>query len=94
MKKLLPNLSVPRFEFGKNWESYSNLVDEERLSAAVTRLSHMLKMHDLHGKSFLDIGCGSGLHALAALRMGAEKVLAIDLDATSVKTTQKIINNS
>jgi 2-polyprenyl-6-hydroxyphenyl methylase/3-demethylubiquinone-9 3-methyltransferase len=51
----------------------------------------MLGTTDLSDKSFLDIGCGSGLHSLAALKMGAARVLAIDVDPTSVKTTHNLI---
>jgi SAM-dependent methyltransferase len=39
---------------------------------------------------FLDIGCGSGLHALAAWRAGAEQVLAFDYDPDSVTTTRRL----
>lgn len=82
----------PRFDFGENWESYSTLVDESRLQSAVKRLAQMLGMKNLSNKTFLDIGCGSGLHSLAALKMGAAKVLAIDVDPISVKTTHSLIN--
>ena len=34
----------------------------------------------LAGKVFLDIGCGSGIHSLAALRLGAERVISFDYD--------------
>ncbi|MCA3275110.1 MAG: class I SAM-dependent methyltransferase [Methylobacterium sp.] len=39
----------------------------------------------------LDIGCGSGLHSLAALRLGAARVHAIDLDRLSVETTRDLL---
>lgn len=80
-----------RFAFGKNWESYSHLVDEPRVAAAVARLSQMLATDSLAGRSFLDIGCGSGLHALAALKLGAERVKAVDLDPDSVATTRAVL---
>ena len=80
-----------RFEFGKNWESYSHLVDAPRIDSAVSRLSQMLAMNSLAGKTFIDIGCGSGVHALAALKLGAELVKAIDLDRNSVETTRVLL---
>jgi len=33
---------------------------------------------DLAGKTVLDIGCGSGVYAIEALRRGAERVVALD----------------
>src|SRR5262245_49739774 len=78
------------FEFGKNWESYSNLISDEQVAEAVAGLRR-LAGGDLSGKRFLDIGCGSGLHALAALRLGASEVVAIDIDGNSVATTRKVL---
>jgi len=43
------------------------------------------------GKRFLDIGCGSGLHSLAALRLGAGEVVALDIDPDSVATTRELL---
>ncbi|MBI4618250.1 MAG: class I SAM-dependent methyltransferase [Planctomycetes bacterium] len=39
------------------------------------------------GKTFLDIGCGSGLFSLAAHRLGAARVLSIDVDPDSVRSS-------
>ena len=50
----------------------------------------MLRLEALNGRSFLDIGCGSGLHSLAALRAGAAKVVGFDYDANSVATSLKV----
>src|SRR5689334_19442056 len=85
------DLSKDRFEFGKNWESFSHLVDDERLSNAKQRLTAFLGLPDLSGRTFFDIGCGSGLHALAALTLGAKQVTAIDIDPYSVSTTQAVL---
>jgi ribosomal protein L11 methyltransferase len=35
---------------------------------------------DLSGKSLLDYGCGSGILGVAALKLGAARVLAVDVD--------------
>ncbi|MCL6618300.1 MAG: class I SAM-dependent methyltransferase [Thermomonas hydrothermalis] len=46
----------------------------------------------LDGKRFLDIGSGSGFHSLAALRLGAREVVAVDIDADSVATTHAVLS--
>lgn len=78
------------FQFGKNWESYARLVSDSQVELAITGLSRLVG-GDLKGKRFLDIGCGSGLHSLAALRLGAEEVMALDIDPTSVATTRLLL---
>jgi predicted RNA methylase len=78
------------FAFGKNWESYARLVREEQVLEAAASLRR-LAAGDLVGKRFLDIGCGSGLHSLAALRLGAREVVAVDIDPDSVATTRALL---
>src|SRR5215831_20120691 len=78
------------FPFGKNWESYASLVTDSQVEQAVTGLSRLVG-GDLKGKRFLDIGSGSGLHSLAALRLGAEEVVALDIDPASVATTRRLL---
>lgn len=41
----------------------------------------------------MDIGCGSGLHTLAAIQLGAETVSAFDIDPQNVETTKRLISN-
>jgi 2-polyprenyl-6-hydroxyphenyl methylase/3-demethylubiquinone-9 3-methyltransferase len=81
-----------RFEFGQNWQSFARLVDAERLRSAEDELARMLGTRDLRGHSFLDVGCGSGLHAVAAHRLGANEVVAIDLDPASVATARELLS--
>jgi 2-polyprenyl-3-methyl-5-hydroxy-6-metoxy-1,4-benzoquinol methylase len=78
------------FAFGKNWASYARLVNEAEIEEAVAGL-RKLAGNDLSGKRFLDIGCGSGLHSLAALRLGAREVVALDIDPDSVATTREVL---
>lgn len=77
-----------RFQFGKNWLDYLATVDEDRIQQAVARLREALG--DLTGKSFLDAGCGSGIHSLAAVRLGASRVHSFDFDQQSVDCTREI----
>lgn len=78
------------FAFGKNWASYSELISESKIAEAEAWLKRLLG-DAIVGKRFLDIGCGSGLHSLAALRLGAAEVVGIDLDPHSVATTRKLL---
>jgi hypothetical protein len=58
------------FEFGTNWRDYAKTVDKTRIDSAVAGLKKLFP-DGLAGKTFLDIGCGSGLHSLAALLLDA-----------------------
>lgn len=44
--------------------------------------------------SVLDIGCGSGILGIACSKLGAEKVLSLDLDPVSVKVTEENARNN
>ena len=76
-----------RFEFGKNWKAYLTNLTEVKIEIARQSLIEMLECNDLTGKTFLDIGSGSGLFSLAAAKLGA-KVYSFDFDPNSVKCTQ------
>ena len=75
-----------RFAFGRNWGKFSRFINEERIVAAVENLRRLIDEEGLEGKRFLDIGCGSGLSSLAAVRLGAV-VYAFDYDPDSVTTS-------
>ena len=45
-----------------------------------------LEKHVTEGTTVLDIGCGSGILSIAALLLGAEKAVGVDIDALAVKT--------
>ncbi len=78
-----------RFEFGKNWSRFLALLDEQRISEAEESLKHMLGVENLKGRSFVDVGSGSGLFSLAARRLGA-RVHSFDYDPNSVRCTVEL----
>ena len=80
-----------RFEFGKNWSAFLAVLDDERIATAERSLKEMLEVETLVGKSFLDIGSGSGLFSLVARRLGA-KVHSFDFDSSSFACTQELRN--
>jgi 2-polyprenyl-6-hydroxyphenyl methylase/3-demethylubiquinone-9 3-methyltransferase len=80
------------FEFGENWLDYLRHVDEAAIAEAERGLLKLLPAEAVSGSRFLDIGCGSGLHALVAVRLGAAELVAIDIDPNSVKATTSLLN--
>ena len=81
-----------RFGFGRNWQRFLLALDEERIRAAEFSLREMLQVPDLSGKSFVDVGSGSGLFSLAAIRMRAKRVHSFDYDPQSVACTRHLKN--
>ncbi|TXF13346.1 class I SAM-dependent methyltransferase [Pelomicrobium methylotrophicum] len=80
------------FAFGRNWAEYAAKITEAEVREAEAGLSRLLGGERLDGKRFLDIGSGSGVHSLAALRLGAREVVAVDIDADSVATTRAVLS--
>lgn len=81
--------SGERFEFGKNWSRFLSVLNDERIVQAETSLKNFLEVENLQGRSFLDIGSGSGLFSLAARRLGA-RVHSFDFDPNSVACTAEL----
>ena len=78
-----------RFEFGKNWAQFLANLDERQILYAELSLKKMLSIVDLSGKTFVDVGSGSGLFSLAARRLGA-RVHSFDFDPNSVACTAQL----
>ncbi|HAT8831546.1 TPA: 50S ribosomal protein L11 methyltransferase [Legionella pneumophila] len=47
-----------------------------------------LEQTDLKNKSIIDYGCGSGILSLAAIKLGAKHVYAVDIDNQALQATQ------
>lgn len=50
--------------------------------------------NDIAGKTVIDYGCGSGILALAALKLGATSANAIDIDPQALATTRANAENN
>ena len=75
-----------RFAFGRNWKSFlTHHADSVTLDRAERSLSEMLGIENIRGRTFCDVGCGSGLFSLAAASLGSSRVVSFDRDAESVE---------
>lgn len=73
------------FSFGKNWKDFLATLTQERIEEAKKSLVNFLGGKDkILGKTFVDIGCGSGLFSLAAYLLGASRIVSIDVDDFSI----------
>jgi 2-polyprenyl-3-methyl-5-hydroxy-6-metoxy-1,4-benzoquinol methylase len=87
-----PRVAAPddAFGFGRNWQDYvaEHLTPErERIARDSVR---DLVGEDLTGRSFLDVGSGSGLFSLAAHELGAAPIVSVDVDPDSVASTRAL----
>lgn len=76
-----------RFAFGDNWQRFLASLTQEKIDLARTSLTDWLG--DISGKTFIDIGSGSGLSSLAAHQLGA-RVTSFDYDPQSVACTLEL----
>ncbi len=82
------------FAFGENWESFRRVLNDKRIEAAEAGLKKLFPNDEMRGARVLDIGCGSGLSSLAALRLGAARVEAVDIDPKSVAATREMLTSN
>jgi len=47
----------------------------------------MLEKHLNPGEDIIDVGCGSGILSIAALKLGARHALAVDIDELAIRST-------
>lgn len=79
------------FAFGKNWDRFvTRALSDERIAISRRHILDFLGRADLRGKSFIDVGCGSGLSSRAALDAGAERITGFDRDPDSVRAAERV----
>jgi SAM-dependent methyltransferase len=78
-----------RFAFGENWQRFLSVLDHDRIHEAEKSLQDFLDLDSFAGRTFLDIGSGSGLFSLAARRLDAT-VVSFDNDPQSVACTDEL----
>jgi SAM-dependent methyltransferase len=81
---------MDRFAFGENWTEFAKRLRPEDYAAAKESLRQLIP--DLEGRTFLDIGSGSGLFSAAASALGARKVVGFDLDPQAVTAAKSLIH--
>ena len=79
-----------RFRFGRNWRHFLSVLNDTRIRSAEASLRELLGVSSLEGRTFLDIGSGSGLFSLAAMRLGAARVSSFDYDNDSVECAREL----
>lgn len=84
-KELYEEIYKTRFSFGKNWRDYLKVLDEKKIETAKLSLIKFTELNNFKEKSFIDIGCGSGLFSLCACLLNAKKVVSVDVDEESVE---------
>lgn len=84
-----------------SWEEYSEVDGEIVIDidpgmafgtgthASTAMCLKILEKQNVDGQDILDIGSGSGILSIAAAKLGAKSVTAIDIDPVCVKTTKE-----
>ena len=83
-----------RFDFGKNWLSYLNSINEDSVSRAKDNIKLWIGDEDISDKRIIDIGCGSGIHSYSFIKLGAKEVVSFDFDINSVKATSLLFEKA
>jgi 2-polyprenyl-6-hydroxyphenyl methylase/3-demethylubiquinone-9 3-methyltransferase len=78
-----------RFAFGDNWLDFARDLSAGQIAEAEKSLRTLLRLDNLAGLRFIDVGSGSGLFSLAARRLGA-RVHSFDFDQSSVLCTRRL----
>jgi 2-polyprenyl-6-hydroxyphenyl methylase/3-demethylubiquinone-9 3-methyltransferase len=82
---------MDKFAFGENWQKFAGRLTPAAYLSAKNSLRQLVG--DLTGKTFLDVGCGSGLFSIAASALGAKKIVAFDVDPQCIATAKSLLEN-
>ena len=79
------------YDFGSNWRSFiDHHLTDERRQEALSSLPAFVRESSLEGKTFVDVGCGSGLFSWAAYKLGAKRIVSFDVNPNSVACCQQL----
>lgn len=79
------------FSFGRNWQRFvERCLTPEREKTARESITEFLELRELHDRTFLDVGCGSGMFSLGAYRLGARRIVSIDVDPFSIRCCEEL----
>ncbi len=81
------------FAFGENWAQFARKIDQTSINEAEKSLVRLVGPKAVHRHTFLDIGSGSGLLSVAAMRLGCRRLLAVDIDPKCVRTTRAMLQS-
>lgn len=80
------------FDFGENWTNFSqNAFSKEKIDETKESILKLIDKEAIKDKTFIDVGCGSGLFTISACSLGASQSTGIDI---SPKCIQAAISNA
>ena len=59
------------FSFGENWQNYLTTISDSDIKKSMFELEELFEIKNIENKSVIDIGCGSGIHSLAFIKLKA-----------------------
>ncbi|MFC1572888.1 methyltransferase, partial [Candidatus Eisenbacteria bacterium] len=96
-KRLLLMQSSQVGEFPKSFKVFDETLELDRgvFSPVDFRSSRVFAEHLRieRGSTFLDMGCGCGIAAICAVKMGAGHVLAVDINSAAVENARRNVKN-
>ncbi len=81
---------VVGFSFGSNWRKLVDRLTDEQMQQAKDSLAASFGGEDVAGRRFVDVGCGSGLFSLGAIRLGAREVVSLDIDPNAIACANEL----